>query len=812
MAYSIEIDRKWQKIWEDKKLYQFHKENMDRKLYCLEMFSYPSAANLHVGHWYNFGLSDSWARMKRMQGYEVFQPMGFDSFGLPAENYAIKTGIHPKDSTMKNIETMEGQLRRMGAMFDWDYKVITSEPDYYKWTQWLFLKLYEKGLAYRKNAPVNWCDSCMTVLANEQVIDGCCERCNSEVKRRDLTQWFFKITQYADELLEKLPELDWPEKTKKIQTNWIGKSKGAKIRFNIADSDLYFDVFTTRADTLMGVTYVVLAPENPLTDKITTEECREAVEKYREAVAKISEIDRLSTAKEKTGVFTGTYAIHPLTKERVPVWIADYVLASYGTGCVMAVPAHDERDYEFASKFSLKIKRVIKGQSGQDDRLPFTEDGILTNSGAYDGLTSEKARETIVKDLKAMNAGDVTVNYRLRDWLVSRQRYWGAPIPIIYCEDCGTVPVPEKDLPVLLPYNVEFAPDGKSPLSKSEEFMNVPCPICGKPARRDPDTLDTFVCSSWYYLRYPDNKNDQEPFNKDLINNMLPVDKYVGGAEHAAMHLLYARFFTKALRDMGYLSFDEPFKSLVHQGQILGPDGFKMSKSRGNTISPDKYISENGSDVFRLYLAFGFAYTEGGPWSDDGIKAIIRFVNRMEKLVENLAGMDEKKNNPVKEDRELLYMLHNAIKAVTEDAERFQFNTSIARIMELLNALYKYESNEEGINYDLYKDAVEKMLQLASPFAPHFTEEMWEKLGYEDSIFNSKWPEYDQAALIKDRVEIAVQINGKVRGRIMVDSSLNKTEMEQAAMSNADVLNMIGDQKAVKVIAVPGKLINIVVK
>jgi leucyl-tRNA synthetase len=812
MAYSVETDRKWQKIWEEKKLYKFNRDNIDKKLYCLEMFSYPSGAKLHVGHWYNFGLTDSCARMKRLQGYEIFQPMGFDAFGLPAENYAIKTGIHPKDSTMKNIETMEDQLRRMGAMFDWDYEVKTCEPEYYKWTQWLFLKLYEKGLAYRKNAPVNWCDSCMTVLANEQVIDGRCERCDSEVIRRDLTQWFFKITEYADELLDMLPSLDWPEKTKKIQTNWIGRSRGAKIRFQVADSDLSFDVFTTRADTLCGVTYVVLAPENPLVDKITTEEYRDGVEQYRIITAKITEIDRLSTVKEKTGVFTGAYAVHPLTGEKVPIWIADYVLASYGTGCVMAVPAHDERDYEFATKFGLPIKRVIKGAQGQDDSLPFVEDGTLVNSDKYDELTSEQAREAIVLDLKKESKGEETVNYRLRDWLVSRQRYWGAPIPIIYCDDCGVVPVPEKDLPVELPYNVEFTPDGKSPLSKSEEFMNTTCPKCGKPARRDPDTLDTFVCSSWYYLRYPDNKNDKEPFDKEWINKMLPVDKYVGGAEHAAMHLLYARFITKFLRDIGYLNFDEPFLSLVHQGQILGRDGFKMSKSRGNTISPDDYINEHGSDVFRLYLAFGFAYTEGGPWSDEGIKAIVRFVNRLERLVENLTAMEEKKNNPVKEDAELIYVLHNTIKSVTEDAEVFQFNTSIARIMELLNALYKYEANPEGINYALYKEAIEKMLVLLSPFAPHFTEEMWEKIGHTDSIFNEKWPEYDEKALVKNEIEIAVQINGKVRGRVMVDSSLGKEEMEKALMKDEAVLSLIGDKTPVKVITVPGKLINIVVK
>ncbi len=812
MAYSTKIDEKWQKRWEDTKLYQFHKENIDKKLYCLEMFSYPSGANLHVGHWYNYGLTDSWARLKRMQGYEIFQPMGFDAFGLPAENYAIKTGIHPKDSTEKNIQTMEVQLKKMGAMFDWDYEIKTCEPDYYKWTQWLFLKLYEHKLAYRKNAPVNWCDSCKTVLANEQVIDGECERCHSVVKRRDLTQWFFKITDYADELLDMLPKLDWPDKTKKIQTNWIGRSKGSKITFKIEGSDLEFEVFTTRADTLMGVTYVVLAPESPLTDKITTDEYRTAVEHYRDISSKMNEIDRLSTAKEKTGVFTGAYAIHPITGMRVQVWIADYVLASYGTGCVMAVPAHDERDYEFASKYNLHIKRVIKGKDEQPDDLPFTDDGILVDSGKYTGMTGEQAREEIVNDLKSKGAADFTINYRLRDWLVSRQRYWGAPIPIIYCDICGTVPVPEKDLPVELPYNVEFTPDGKSPLSKSEEFMNVKCPVCGKPAKRDPDTLDTFVCSSWYFLRYPDNKNNEAPFNKDLINKILPVDKYVGGAEHAAMHLLYARFVTKALRDMGFINFDEPFKSLVHQGQILGPDGYRMSKSRGNTISPDEYISEFGSDIFRLYLAFGFAYTEGGPWSEDGIKAISRFVNRMEKVTENCLQYDKDKTAPVKEDRELLFVLNNTIKSATDDAEKFQFNTTIARVMELVNALYKYEANAEGINYTVYRECVEKMLVVVSPFAPHFAEEMWEKLGNTDSIFNCTWPSYDESALIKDQIEIAVQINGKVKGRVLIDSGLDKTGMEETVLNNPEVLAMIGNQQPVKVVAVPGKLVNIVVK
>ena len=580
MAYSTKIDEKWQKKWEETGLYRFDRNNIEKKLYCLEMFSYPSGANLHVGHWYNYGLTDTWARLKRMQGWNVFHPQGFDAFGLPAENYAIKTGIHPKDSTYSNIKTMEEQLRKMGATFDWDYEVVTCDPGYYKWTQWIFLKLYEHGLAYRKKAPVNWCPSCKTVLANEQVIDGACERCKSEVTKKDLTQWFFKITDYAQELLDCLPQLDWPEKTKKIQQNWIGRSEGAEIEFEGADGSFSFKVFTTRADTLYGVTYVVLAPENELVDRITTPEYRDAVEQYREQAKKQTEIERMSTVREKTGVFTGAYAINPVNGDKVPIWIADYVLAGYGTGCVMAVPAHDERDYEFATKYDLPIKRVIKGEEGVDDTLPFVGDGILVDSAEFTGMGSAQARQEIVRKLSSQGRGESRINYRLRDWLVSRQRYWGAPIPIIYCDDCGIVPVPEKDLPVELPYNVEFTPDGESPLAKCSEFINTTCPKCGKPAKRDPDTLDTLVCSSWYFLRYPDNKNSEKAFDTEWINRMLPVDKYVGGAEHAAMHLLYARFVTKALRDMGYLNFDEPFLSLVHQGTILGPDGNRMSKSR----------------------------------------------------------------------------------------------------------------------------------------------------------------------------------------------------------------------------------------
>jgi leucyl-tRNA synthetase len=814
MPYSTQIDRKWQQKWEDTKLYKFNPEKVDNKLYVLEMFSYPSGAKLHVGHWYNYGPSDSWARLKRMQGYEIFQPMGFDAFGLPAENYAIKTGIHPEDSTLKNIETMERQLREMGAMFEWDHEVVTCMPDYYKWTQWVFLKLYEAGLAYRKEAPVNWCPSCNTVLANEQVQEGSCERCGTEVTKRNLTQWFFKITEYAEELLQGLEGLDWPEKTKKIQTNWIGKSEGAEIEFKLADEDISFKVFTTRADTLHGVTYVVLAPEQGLVDKITTPEQKSAVEEYKEATKKQSEIERLSTTKEKTGVFTGAYAVHPLTGEKVPVWVADYVLATYGTGCVMAVPGHDERDFEFATKYNLPIMRVIESSKGEANELPYTEYGVLVNSAEFTGMKSEDAKLNIVKKLEAEAKGELKINYRLRDWLVSRQRYWGSPIPVVYCEKCGTVPVPEKDLPVTLPYNVEFAPDGESPLKKSAEFMNTTCPTCGGHAHRDPDTLDTFVCSSWYYLRYPDNKNSENPFDTEWINKMLPVDKYIGGAEHAAMHLLYARFITKALRDLGYLKFDEPFKSLVHQGTILGPDGNKMSKSKGNVVSPDDYISVHGSDVFRLYLMFGFAYIEGGPWNEDGIKAISRFVSRIERLVERLNELksESDKEEIGKDEKELNYVRHYTIKSVTEDSEKFQFNTSVSRLMELVNALYKYDSDVQPKNIKFLEDVIKDLLKLLAPFAPHFAEEMWENMGYEFSIFNEAWPKHDEPALVKDMVEIGVQINGKLRGRVEVSSSADDKEIERITLEDEKIREYLEGKEVKKVIVIKGRLVNIVVK
>ena len=813
--YSTAIDKKWQDKWAESGLYKFDPNKEGEKLYVLEMFSYPSGSQLHAGHWFNYGPVDSWARFKRMQGYNVFQPMGFDAFGLPAENFAIKTGIHPQDSTIKNIAKMEEQLKAMGAMFNWESEVVTCDPEYYKWTQWLFLQLYKKGLAYRKNAPVNWCPSCNTVLANEQVVDGACERCNTEVTKKELTQWFLKITDYADELLDKLDDLDWPEKTVAMQKHWIGRSTGAEVTFKVKNSDLSFDVFTTRVDTLNGVTYVVLAPENKLVDKLTADENKAAVEEYKELAAKQSEIERQSITKEKTGVFTGSYAINPINGREVPIWISDYVLATYGTGAVMAVPAHDERDFAFATKFNLPIDKVITSKKGGEVELPYCEYGVLINSGEFDGLTTEQAKEAIVEKLAKDGVGSAKVNYRLRDWLVSRQRYWGAPIPIIYCEDCGAVPVPEKDLPVELPYNVEFAPDGKSPLAKCEEFINTTCPCCGKPAKRECDTLDTFVCSSWYQMRYVDNKNTEIAFDKEKVDKMLPVDKYVGGPEHACMHLLYARFITKALRDMGYLSFDEPFKSLTHQGLILGPDGLKMSKSKGNTISPDDYIQEYGADVFRMYLMFGFAYVEGGAWSDDGIKSVARFVDRIERYLticrEAIEAGTNNKDTMDKAEKELNFWLNNAIKGVTEDADKMQFNTAIARMMEFINALSKYVQ-EETKNLAFLRTVCESFIKILSPFAPHFAEEQWSLLTGKYSVFNEAWPTFDPKALVKDEIEIAIQVNGKIKNRINVASDLNEEGIKAAALANEAIVAATEGKTIVKVIVIKGRLVNIVVR
>lgn len=802
------VEKKWQTYWEKHGINKFDPKAKGEKYYVLEMFSYPSGSNLHLGHWYNFGLADSYARFMKMNGYNVFQPMGFDAFGLPAENYAIKTGIHPKDSTMKNIATMEVQLKAMGAMFDWDHELYTCAPEYYKWTQWLFLQLYKKGLAYQKLAPVNWCTSCNTVIANEQVVDGCCERCGTQIVRREMNQWFFKITEYAEELLDCLPRLDWPEKTKLMQKNWIGKSEGGEIEFDIEGGGS-FRVFTTRADTLFGVSYVVLAPEHPLVDTITKPECRAAVEAYKAEAAKASDIERLSTSKEKTGVFTGAYCVNPLSGARVPIWIADYVLASYGSGAVMGVAAHDTRDYDFCVKHNLPIIRVIRSADGSPDDLPYTDYGVMVNSGEFDGLTTEAGKKAVLEKLASMGKGGVKVNYRLRDWSVSRQRYWGAPIPIIHCEHCGAVPVPEHDLPVELPYDVNFTPDGKSPLGKCESFMNVTCPVCGRPARRDPDTLDTFVCSSWYYLRYPDNKNAEKAFDPAVINRMLPVDKYVGGAEHACMHLLYSRFITKALRDMGYLDFDEPFTSLVHQGLILGADGEKMSKSKGNVVNPDTYVNEYGSDALRLGLMFGFRYSEGGPWSDDGMKAAAKFLDRLERLVDKCAAASDEKTPVGEKEKALDYALNHCIKCVSADMQTFSFNTAVARVMELVNAMYRYDA--DGGSGAYLKETAKTLVKIIAPMVPHTAEEFNERLGGKRSVFLEAYPVCDESKLVKNEVEIAVQINSKVKARVSVPAGLTADKLGEYALSLDAVKALVGGGAVKKVIAVPGRLVNIIV-
>ena len=803
-----EIEKKWQKKWADTGLYKFDKNSDKPKKYVLEMFSYPSGANLHVGHWYNYGLTDVYARYSRMKGFNVFHPMGFDAFGLPAENYAIKTGIHPKDSTLKNIETMERQLKEMGASFDWDYEIKTCLPDYYKWTQWCFVQLYKRGLAYRANAPVNWCPKCNTVLANEQVVDGCCERCGTPVIRKHLTQWFFKITDYAEELLDDLDKLDWPEKTKLMQKNWIGKSTGSEIKFQVVGGG-ELSVFTTRADTLYGCTYVVISPEHELVDSLTTPEQKKAVEEYKLYAAKASEIDRLSTTREKTGVFTGSYAINPINGRKIPIWAADYVLASYGTGVVMAVPSHDERDFEFATKYGLPIERVVeKLREDQDGTLPFVEyDGKLVNSEGFNGLTVTEGKKAITEYLEKNGKGNFKTTYRLRDWLISRQRYWGAPIPIIHCPKCGDVVVPEEDLPVELPYDVDFTPDGTSPLAKHEGFMNCKCPKCGGDAKRDPDTMDTFVCSSWYFLRYPDNRDSEKAWDPEIINRMLPVDKYVGGAEHACMHLLYARFFTKAFRDMGYLNFDEPFTSLVHQGTILGPDGEKMSKSRGNVVSPDEYISKYGSDAFRMYLGFGFAYIEGGPWNDGGIRSVSKYLDRVERLVDKVySGKDE--NDPSKDSKELLFIKNRTIKAVDGDLDTFSFNTAIARLMEFTNALYRY--TEGSYDIEVAKDCIRTLLLLLAPIAPHFSEELWERTGGEYSIFNQDFPKFDEKHLVMDEITYPLQVNGKLKDRFALPADYSEEQIREYVLDKYS--DIFEGMEIVKLIIVPKRIVNAVIR
>ena len=822
MQYPFkEIEEKWRKIWDENKVYATNLNDLKKKLYTLVMFIYPSGAKLHIGHWYNYGPTDSWARYKKLRGYNVFEPMGYDAFGLPAENYAIKTGIHPYDSTMKNIEDIRGQLKKMGCMYDWNAELMTCLPEYYKWNQWLFLQMYKKGLAYRKNAPVNWCPSCQTVLANEQVQpDGTCERCGTPVVKKNLTQWFLKITDYAEELLADLDKIDWPERTKLMQRNWIGKSTGTEIKFKIAGSEKDFTVFTTRPDTLFGVTYVVFAPEHDLVKEITTNEQKEAVEKYINEVKNLSEIERTSTAKEKTGVFTGAFAINPVNNEKVPIWIADYVLASYGTGAVMAVPGHDERDFEFAAKFNLPVRKVIlQDGTKEEDELTeaFTDVGTMINSGQFNGLRSDDGIGKITDFLESKGVGKRKINYRLRDWLISRQRYWGTPIPVVYCEKCGEVPVPEDQLPVELPYDVDFKPSGESPLARNEKFINTTCPVCGGPAKRDPDTMDTFVDSSWYYLRYPNPNFKDGMFDTDLANKWTPVDMYVGGAEHATMHLLYARFVHKFLRDIGLVDSDEPFAKLVHQGTITN-QGAKMSKSKGNVVNPDDFTDEYGSDVFRMYLMFMGPYEFGGDWSDKGIVGVDRFVQRIYTLYVNnkdlLKKVTPKEKYSLEElnpaEKSVYRKINSTIQKFEHEIENFGFNTAVAALMELLNEMTK---KLPDCSDDVKALALTRFAVMLAPLAPHLGEEIWSLLGNEKTLFeNPVWFKYDEAALTKEEITIAVQVNGKVRGTVNIPVGAEKEDVKKLAFENANVKKFTEGKKIVKEIYVKDKIYNIVVK
>jgi len=815
-----EIEAKWQKYWEDNKVYKTDLSSTDNKLYHLNMFIYPSGAKLHTGHWYHYGPSDSWGRYQKLKGKNVFEPMGYDAFGLPAENFAIKTGIHPYDSTMANIDAIRVQLKRMGCMYDWDAELMTCEPKYYKWNQWLFMQLYKKGLAYRKNAPVNWCPNDHTVLANEQVLsDGTCERCGTTVIQKNLTQWFFKITEYAEELLAGLDKITWPEKTKLMQRNWIGKSVGAEVHFKVDGSDENISVFTTRPDTLFGVTYVVLAPEHNLVDKLTTNEFKNQVQEYRNSIKSLTEIERTSTVKEKTGVPIGALAINPVNGEKVPIWIADYALATYGTGCVMAVPGHDDRDFEFAKKFHLPIRKVIlQPGTNEADELTeaYTEPGKMVNSGIFTGINSDEGIEKIISYLEEKGFGKKKINYRLRDWLISRQRYWGTPIPIIHCEKCGEVPVDEKDLPVELPYDVHFKPGGESPLISSEKFMNVKCPKCGADAKRDPDTMDTFVDSSWYYFRFLNPNIATAPFDKKLSDNWNPVDMYVGGAEHATMHLLYARFIHKCIRDIGYTNSDEPFMHLIHQGTITN-QGAKMSKSKGNVVNPDQFIEKYGSDVFRMYLMFMGPYELGGDWSDKGITGTDRFVqrtyelfNKFPDLLNQTALKDKFELDQLNENEKIIYKkVNQTIKKLDEEVNHFRFNTAIAALMELLNEMKKLDSCSKEIQcYSLKRFAL-----LLASLAPHLAEECYNILGSKESIFQKPfWFEADPKALVEDLVGIAVQINGKLRGTVEAAINIAQSDVKKLLLSDEKIKKHLDGKEIVKEIYVPNKIYNIVVK
>ena len=806
-----EIEKRWQARWEADHLYEVNENSERPKWYALTMFPYTSG-DLHIGHWYAMAPSDVHARFKRMQGYNVLHPIGFDAFGLPAENAAIRHGIHPYKWTMRNIEKMRHQLKSIGAMYDWSREVITCLPEYYKWTQWFFLKLYQAGLAYRGKAPANWCPQCKTVLANEQVVgEGLCERCHTPVTRKDLEQWFFRITKYADELMEHRG-IEWPERVKLMQRNWVGKSVGVEISFGIEGlKDEEIRVFTTRPDTIFGVTFMVLAPEHPLVARLTTPEHKKEVQDYIEHTRVQTEIERLSTEKEKTGVFIGAYAINRLNDERVPIWIADYVLLSYGTGAVMGVPAHDQRDFEFALDYGLQIKVVIASPawSGEPLKEAYTGSGTMVNSGRFNGLLNEHGQEAVADFLESKGWGKHTISYRLRDWLISRQRYWGAPIPIIYCSKCGVVPVPEKDLPVLLPEDAEFRPTGESPLKYCKSFVNTSCPKCKGPAQRETDTMDTFMCSNWYFLRYASPHYDKGPFDPKKVAYWMPVDQYTGGAEHAVMHLFYARFFNKAIRDLGLVKFDEPFTRLFNQGTVVS-GGAKMSKSRGNVVTPDEYVSRLGADTVRSYLMFVGPWDLGGGWDDSGISGIWRWLNRVWNLV-----LEEQKGAgllPIDKatENELRRLTHKTIKKVTEDYEKFRFNTMLAFLMEYTNYLVKLK---EGRTVDnaAWREAIDTLLLLLAPSVPHLAEELWERTGHKYSIHNQSFPSWDENLVVEEMITLVIQVNGKLRDRVTAPASIGESEARELALTSERARAHTDGKKIKDVIYVPGRLVNIVV-
>ena len=806
-------DKWWQQRWADDKIYHVSDEDGRPKWYELTMYPYPSG-DLHIGHWYAMAPADAHARFRRMQGYNVLHPMGFDAFGLPAENAAIRRGIHPKDWTMNNIENMRLQLKSMGSIYDWDREIICALPEYYHWSQWLFLKLYHAGLAYRGNAPANWCSSCKTTLANEQVLDGKCERCDTLVSRRELEQWFFRITEYADELLDFSGLIDWPSRIKTMQTNWIGRSEGVEIGFDISHYELEeseIRTFTTRIDTIFGVTFIVLAPEHQLVQRITLRDQLSEVTEYIESARRYTEVERLSIEREKTGVWTGSYAVNNLNGDRIPLYIADYALLSYGTGIVMGVPAHDQRDFDFAKKHGLPVKVVITrdGSEIQDLGEAYTDVGTLMNSSQFNGLNSVKSKDTIADHIELNGWGNRTISYRLRDWLISRQRYWGTPIPIVYCDICGIVPVEEDDLPVLLPDDAQFSPTGESPLKYHVGFLNTNCPKCGKTAKRETDTLDTFVDSSWYHLRYVSPHYNKGPADPVAAESWLPVDQYTGGAEHAVMHLMYARFFNKAMRDIGLVKYDEPYQRLFNQGTIIAQKA-KMSKSRGNAITPDTYVENFGADVVRTYLMFLGPWDQGGEWSDAGINGMARWLNRIWELAQRSTTHLSESADISKIDRDLLRVTNKTVRRVVEDIDKFKFNTALAALMEMSNYMGRI-SEELDRSAKVWEDAIEKLLLLLAPVAPHITEELWERSGRSYSIHSQLIPDWNEDLARDEEITLIVQINGKLRDRIKVPSGLDESDAEAAARASERVTVYLEGKTVRQFIYVPERLINFVV-